>query len=114
MLRQRFCENLDDAPAVQAAFPSVFLSQNELLDATFPFLHDASGFCPDIGFQAPTTHGADNLAFRRDQHLAFSCLSSRSIAALKTSSITAPPSFLAPSQPSRTYYRSLTDQCKCA
>ena len=68
---QRFCENLDDAPTVQAAFPSVFLSENELLDATFPFLHDASGFGPDIGFQTPTTHGADNLAFRRDQHLTF-------------------------------------------
>src|SRR5262244_4541775 len=44
---------------------------------------------------------------------AFSCLSRRSMATLKTSSITATPSFAKPSQPVRTYYRSLVDQCKC-
>src|SRR5215510_1734485 len=45
---------------------------------------------------------------------AFSCLSRRSMATLKTSSITTMPSFAKPDQPVRTYYRSFTDQCKYA
>src|SRR5262245_32204758 len=71
MLWQRFRENLNDAPAVQATFSSVFLSQNELLVTPFPFIQVASWVWPDIGFQVPTTLGANILAFWSDRYLTF-------------------------------------------
>src|SRR5438552_17157218 len=67
LFREWLGENLHDATTVQAAFAGVFLGQNELLDATFAFFHDPPGFGPDIGFQASTTHRADNFAFWRDE-----------------------------------------------
>src|SRR5215510_4673277 len=68
---QRLRENLDDATAVQTAFTSVLLGEDELLDATLAFLHHAPGFRPHIGLETAPTHCANDLPFWRDEHLAF-------------------------------------------
>ena len=66
---QRLREDLDNPTAVQTAFASVLLGEDELLDATLAFLHHPPGFRPDIGFETAPSHRANDLSFRRDEHL---------------------------------------------
>src|SRR5262245_34533540 len=68
---QRLREDLDNPPAVQTAFASVLLGEDELLDTTLALVHHTPGFCPDIGFETAPSHCANDLSFRCDEHLAF-------------------------------------------
>src|SRR5437773_7525864 len=132
MFREWLGENLDDSTAVQTTFPSIFLGQNELLDATLAFFHDTPGFGPDIGFQASTPHRTDNFAVWRDEHFAFFAHGQRALrrdnrrqrrlflfiekinSSLQDIFNHGYASFSKPSQLVYTYYRSLADQCKYA
>src|SRR5215510_7537114 len=68
---QRLREDLDDPTAVQTAFASVLFGEDELLNTTLAFVHHTPGFCPDVGFETAPSHRANDLPFRRDEHLAF-------------------------------------------
>ncbi len=71
LFRQGLREDLDYPATIQPAFTGVFFGEDELLDVALALVHHAPGFRPDIGLQATPADGANNFAFRGDEHFAF-------------------------------------------
>src|SRR5262250_177367 len=68
---QRLRKDLDYPTTVQTTFASVLLGGDRLLDTTLAFVHHTPGFGPDIGLETAASHRANDLPFRRDEHLTF-------------------------------------------